>query len=409
MNSSSTTQYRKRGYLKLDEGTQQAVEKGRSNIIVLRLGVGDDLRVSGESQACAFLMNDPYLVDAATKILLSTKKQSERHFEYFDSKLDLNQCNDGPLSLPLLPNHLGSKFWNQKWKKLVFTKVMQCEGIGRNGRDSALVYSKGEGPPWWGAVEDRIPWKDFAGPSKAPANLKGTFSDFLFACILAAYEYHNIDVETHVHNPELGQYEPFNTRMFSFHQKSVQEDSTSTMLEHEAAMQLEHFPVKVEYEDSCEESFEYEIEHESFADDSTQQLENCDVVQGMKVEENENGRKRSMPIQCNESPPSVCPNKKVCSDNDYGATSMDESSTNAKLNDSSIGDIIQSGDVLENSSSRICEFLDRISLSELKNLFTSEEVSFDILQQMTGDNLKELGVVKYGHRFKILNALKQVN
>merc|ERR1719469_529887 len=102
-------------------------------------------------------------------------------------------------------------------------------------------------------------------------------------------------------------------------------------------MQLEHLPVKVEYEDSFEESCDYEIEQESFTDDSARQLENCDhdVVHGMKVEENvdvkRNERKRTIPIQFNPPPLPVCTSKKIFRDESLHVS-------NEKLSDSSVGD-----------------------------------------------------------------------
>merc|ERR1719154_241696 len=113
-----------------------------------------------------------------------------------------------------------------------------------------------------------------------------------------------------------------------------------------------------------------------------------------------NKRKRNRPLQISQSTPALHSTKKICNEKlDYLKASMDQSLLNAKLSDSAFGDIEEetlSSYLEDSNSSRICAFLEEISLLELKDLFTTEEVSFNMLLQMTESDLKDLGVVKYG-------------
>ncbi|KAK2573093.1 Poly [ADP-ribose] polymerase tankyrase-1 [Acropora cervicornis] len=53
------------------------------------------------------------------------------------------------------------------------------------------------------------------------------------------------------------------------------------------------------------------------------------------------------------------------------------------------------------------EFLDNIQLKNLKDIFEQEEISWDVLVDMGHEELKEIGIHAYGHRHKILKAVKE--
>ena len=121
---------------------------------------------------------------------------------YDGSNLNSEEISKNTTHLPLLPNSIDSKFWNQKYKKRVFTQIMKAEGLCKS-----IHYKNGTGPPWWGFENDLILWKDFAGPSQSPKGFAGNFSEFLFARIKSCYTFHNVDLNQHVLNPPLGKYE----------------------------------------------------------------------------------------------------------------------------------------------------------------------------------------------------------
>ena len=53
----------------------------------------------------------------------------------------------------------------------------------------------------------------------------------------------------------------------------------------------------------------------------------------------------------------------------------------------------------------IDEFLQKIDLSTLADIFKEEEVTMDILKTFNDDHLKNIGIDKYGPRKKILNSI----
>ena len=53
----------------------------------------------------------------------------------------------------------------------------------------------------------------------------------------------------------------------------------------------------------------------------------------------------------------------------------------------------------------IDEFLQKIDLSTLADLFKEEEVTMDILRTFNDDDLRNIGITKYGPRKKILNSI----
>ena len=123
--------------------------------------------------------------------------------KFFDSsKSQSEEVAISETHLPLLPNPIDSKYWNQKYKKRVFTQVMKAEGLCKS-----LHYKKGHGPEWWEVDNNLIKWEDFAGPSQAPKGFPGNFSEFLFKRILACYKFNKVDTKTHIHNPPLGKYQ----------------------------------------------------------------------------------------------------------------------------------------------------------------------------------------------------------
>ena len=56
----------------------------------------------------------------------------------------------------------------------------------------------------------------------------------------------------------------------------------------------------------------------------------------------------------------------------------------------------------------ITTFLDRIGLSELRDIFERELITLDILVEMGQEELKEVGINAYGHRHKILKGIEKV-
>ena len=53
----------------------------------------------------------------------------------------------------------------------------------------------------------------------------------------------------------------------------------------------------------------------------------------------------------------------------------------------------------------IDEFLQKIKLSKYIDIFKEEEVTMDILKTFNDDDLKNIGIDKYGPRKQILNAI----
>ena len=109
---------------------------------------------------------------------------------------------------PLLPNSLGSTFWNKYWLKEVLTNVFKYLGYGQGG----IPY--GSGPLPRGYPEDFvIPWTEFSGPgAKPPAVCKDNYKEVLHQLLLSILEVHDIDGETHVCDPPLGKWVPKSQR-----------------------------------------------------------------------------------------------------------------------------------------------------------------------------------------------------
>ena len=53
----------------------------------------------------------------------------------------------------------------------------------------------------------------------------------------------------------------------------------------------------------------------------------------------------------------------------------------------------------------IADFLEYIKLSEYINNFETNEVTFEMLPEITNDDLKDIGINKLGHRKIILNGV----
>ncbi|XP_073238297.1 poly [ADP-ribose] polymerase tankyrase-2-like [Porites lutea] len=53
------------------------------------------------------------------------------------------------------------------------------------------------------------------------------------------------------------------------------------------------------------------------------------------------------------------------------------------------------------------EFLDSLQLNNLKDIFEKEQISWDVLVDMGHEELKEIGIHAFGHRHKILKAVKE--
>ena len=53
----------------------------------------------------------------------------------------------------------------------------------------------------------------------------------------------------------------------------------------------------------------------------------------------------------------------------------------------------------------IDEFFQKIDLSTLADIFKEEEVTMDILKTFNDDDLRNIGITKYGPRKKILNSI----
>ena len=58
-------------------------------------------------------------------------------------------------------------------------------------------------------------------------------------------------------------------------------------------------------------------------------------------------------------------------------------------------------------SDELGAMLKKLGLTDLQDKFEEEDVTIDDLLSLTDDDLKELGIQKWGQRKKILNALKQ--
>ena len=53
-------------------------------------------------------------------------------------------------------------------------------------------------------------------------------------------------------------------------------------------------------------------------------------------------------------------------------------------------------------------WLENLDLSEYIDVFKKESIDIDILSELTSDDLKEIGVVKLGHRKIILKAISEL-
>ena len=56
-------------------------------------------------------------------------------------------------------------------------------------------------------------------------------------------------------------------------------------------------------------------------------------------------------------------------------------------------------------TSSVEAFLNKIDLGHLLDIFLEEEITMDVLKTFTDDDLKSIGISKFGPRRKILNAL----
>ncbi len=54
------------------------------------------------------------------------------------------------------------------------------------------------------------------------------------------------------------------------------------------------------------------------------------------------------------------------------------------------------------------QFLDRIGLGQLKDIFEKEQITMDILIEMGHEELKDIGINAYGHRHKILKGVEKL-
>ena len=202
---------RSRGIAKLQKGAQQYVEQGYRPLIVYTLSAGGQLRKIGDNSTFYLLGSevDKMMLKKLTRSMVEGGKQ----LKLIDSK-DVNKSST-PRSeaasstfFPLLPNSLGSTFWNKYWLKEVLTNVFKYLGYGQGG----IPY--GSGPLPRGYPEDFvIPWTEFSGPgAKPPAVCKDNYKEVLHQLLLSILEVHGIDGETHVCDPPLGKWVPKSQR-----------------------------------------------------------------------------------------------------------------------------------------------------------------------------------------------------
>ena len=66
-------------------------------------------------------------------------------------------------------------------------------------------------------------------------------------------------------------------------------------------------------------------------------------------------------------------------------------------------------DVEQNlESMSVTVFLSGIGLENLCDIFENEKITMDILVEMKHDDLKDIGISAYGHRFKILKGIEKL-
>lgn len=66
-------------------------------------------------------------------------------------------------------------------------------------------------------------------------------------------------------------------------------------------------------------------------------------------------------------------------------------------------------DVEQNlESMSVAVFLSSIGLENLCDIFENEKITMDILVEMKQEELKEIGITAYGHRFKILKGIEKL-
>lgn len=66
-------------------------------------------------------------------------------------------------------------------------------------------------------------------------------------------------------------------------------------------------------------------------------------------------------------------------------------------------------DVEQNlESMSVAVFLSGIGLENLCDIFENEKITMDILVEMKHEELKEIGISAYGHRFKILKGIEKL-
>ena len=194
---------RSRGIAKLQKGAQQYVEQGYRPLIVYTLSAGGQLRKIGDNSTFYLLGSevDKMMLKKLTRSMVEGGKQ----MKLIDSK-DVNKSST-PRSeaasstfFPLLPNSLGSTFWNKPWLNEVLTNVFKYLGYGQGG----IPY--GSGPLPRGYPEDFvIPWTEFSGP-------QDNDKEVLHQLLMSILEVHDIDGETHVCDPPLGKWVPKSQR-----------------------------------------------------------------------------------------------------------------------------------------------------------------------------------------------------
>src|SRR5262249_34907907 len=58
---------------------------------------------------------------------------------------------------------------------------------------------------------------------------------------------------------------------------------------------------------------------------------------------------------------------------------------------------------------QIVTWLENLGLEQYAQRFTENDVDFDLLADLTDQNLKELGVASFGHRRRLMRAIAELN
>ena len=56
----------------------------------------------------------------------------------------------------------------------------------------------------------------------------------------------------------------------------------------------------------------------------------------------------------------------------------------------------------------VSSFLANMGLEQLRDIFEQEQITMDILVEMTNDELKDIGIIAFGHRKKILKGAEKL-